>query len=125
MNKRLLIIAGALSAFALVFLGSVFAKMQERSVAENNPVPQLPAPQLDAPLVTPSENGALLASASSVLPPAQTTNTATTQNPSAAPSTRLSSAQAQQESVFSRQDECSGNDAALARRDERTGAGIS
>ena len=96
MNKRLLIIAGALSAFALVFLGSVFAKMQERSVAENNPVPQLPAPQLDAPLVTPSENGALLASASSVLPPAQTTNTATTPNPSAAPSTRLSSAQAQQ-----------------------------
>ena len=96
MNKRLLIIAGALSAFALVFLGSVFAKMQERTVAENNPAPQLPAPQLGAPLVAPSENGALVASASSGLPPAQTINTTTTPNPSAAPSTRLSSAQAQQ-----------------------------
>ena len=96
MNKRLLIIAGALSAFALVFLGSVFAKMQERTVAENNPAPQLPAPQLGAPLVTPAENGALVASASSAMPPAQTINTTTTPNPSAAPSTRLSSSQAQQ-----------------------------
>ena len=96
MNKRLLIIAGALSAFALVFLGSVFAKMQEGSVAENNSAPPLSAPQSGAPLVAPSENGALLASASSALPPAQTAHTATTPNPSAAPSTRLSSAQAQQ-----------------------------
>ena len=30
MNQRLLIIAGAMFAFVLVFLGSVFAKMQER-----------------------------------------------------------------------------------------------
>ena len=86
MNKRLLIIAGALSAFALVFLGSVFAKMQERTVAESHPTAQLPAQ---------------LASAPSALAPAQaqTANTpslSNPQNPSVTPSTRLSGAQAQQ-----------------------------
>ena len=89
MNKRLLIIAGALSAFALVFLGSVFAKMQERSIAENHPTAQLPAQ---------------LASAPSALAPAQaqaanTPSLSNPQNPSvtpSTPSTRLSSTQAQQ-----------------------------
>lgn len=56
MNKRLLIIAGALSLLPWCFW-AVYLPSRERSVAENNPVPQLPAPQLDAPLVT-SENGA-------------------------------------------------------------------
>ena len=98
MNKRLLIIAGALSAFALVFLGSVFAKMQERSVAENHPTAQLPAQQFGAP----SDGGAQLASAPSALAPVQAANTpslSNPQNPSTtppAPSTRMSSAQAQQ-----------------------------
>ena len=98
MNKRLLIIAGALSAFALVFLGSVFAKMQERSVAENRPTAQLPAQQFSAP----SDSGTQLASTPSVLAPVQAANTpslSNPQNPSATPSTpstRLSGAQAQQ-----------------------------
>lgn len=100
MNKRLLIIAGALSAFALVFLGSVFAKMQERSVAENHPTAQLPAQQFG----TPSDGGAPLASASSALALAQaqaanTPSLSNPQNPSvtpSTPSTRLSSTQAQQ-----------------------------
>ncbi len=89
MNKRLLIIAGALSAFALVFLGSVFAKMQERTVVESHPTAQLPAQ---------------LASAPSALAPAQaqaanTPSLSNPQNPSVTPptpSTRLSSTQAQQ-----------------------------
>lgn len=95
MNKRLLIIAGALSAFALVFLGSVFAKMQERSVAENRPTAQLPAQQFSAP----SDSGTQLASTPSVLAPVQAANTpslSNPQNPSVTPSTRLSGAQAQQ-----------------------------
>ena len=100
MNKRLLIIAGALSAFALVFLGSVFAKMQERSIAENHPTAQLPAQQFGAP----SDGGAQLASAPSALAPAQaqaanTQSLSNPQNPSvtpSTPSTRLSSVQAQQ-----------------------------
>ena len=100
MNKRLLIIAGALSAFALVFLGSVFAKMQERTVAENHPTAQLPAQQFG----TPSDGGAPLASASSALALAQaqaanTPSLSNPQNPSvtpSTPSTRLSSTQAQQ-----------------------------
>ena len=100
MNKRLLIIAGALSAFALVFLGSVFAKMQERAVAENHPTAQLPAQQFGVP----SDSGAQLASAPSALAPAQaqaanTPSLSNPQNPSATPptpSTRLNGAQAQQ-----------------------------
>lgn len=100
MNKRLLIIAGALSAFALVFLGSVFAKMQERTVAENHPTAQLSAQQFGAP----SDSGTQLAPAPSALAPAQaqaanTPSLSNPQNPSVTPptpSTRLSGAQAQQ-----------------------------
>ncbi len=100
MNKRLLIIAGALSAFALVFLGSVFAKMQERTVAENHPTAQLSAQQFGAP----SDSDTQLAPAPSAFAPAQaqaanTPSLSNPQNPSVTPptpSTRLSGAQAQQ-----------------------------